>query len=156
MDFADKFPNCQVLATDLSAIQPVFVPPNLQFEIDDCEEEWLFSHPLDFIHLRSLGGSIGDWPTLLKRAYDNLVPGGWIEVTDFETWCATDDGSLPKDSALEEYQENLVAASLKFGKMMLIAPQFKRLVIEAGFEDVTEDVYKVFHTRLVIIRVHSH
>lgn len=77
MEFADKYPDCEVIATDLSAIQPSFVPPNLQFEIDDCEEEWMYSHPFDFIHIRGMGGSIADWPGLLRRAYENLAPGGW-------------------------------------------------------------------------------
>jgi len=31
-------------------------------------------------------GSISDWPKLMRQAYDNLQPGGWIEVVDFETW----------------------------------------------------------------------
>lgn len=33
-----------------------------------------------------MGGSISDWPRLMQQAYDNLRPGGWIEVTDFEAW----------------------------------------------------------------------
>ncbi|KAM3415712.1 hypothetical protein BST61_g9226 [Cercospora zeina] len=39
IDFADEHPDCQVLGTDLSPIQPVFVPPNCRFEIDDMDEE---------------------------------------------------------------------------------------------------------------------
>jgi len=35
IEMADKFPHAQVIGTDLSPIQPVLVPPNLQFEIDD-------------------------------------------------------------------------------------------------------------------------
>ena len=151
MDFADKFPRCDVIATDLSAIQPVFVPPNLRFEIDDCEEEWLFSQPFDFIHIRTMGGSIGDWPALLKRAYDNLAPGAWIEVTDFETWCCTDDDSLPKESALEEWQQALIEASQRVGRVMLIAQHFKQLVTEAGFEDVKEDTRKVQSSQVTAI-----
>jgi trans-aconitate methyltransferase len=143
MDLADRFPDCQIIGSDLSAIQPTIVPQNLQFEIDDCEQEWLYSQPFDFIHMRSLGGSIADWPKLLRRAYDNLVPGGWLQVTEFETWCSTDDDSLPKNAALHLYMENLVAAAVKFGKVMNIAPEYERLLNEAGFEHVVDTTFKV-------------
>ncbi|KAI1055889.1 hypothetical protein LB506_009162 [Fusarium annulatum] len=36
IDFADEFPGFEVTGTDISPIQPSFVPPNLKFEIDDC------------------------------------------------------------------------------------------------------------------------
>jgi trans-aconitate methyltransferase len=143
MDVADKFPDCHVIGTDLSAIQPTFVPQNLQFEIDDCEQEWLYSKPFDFIHIRSLAGGIADWPQLLRRAYDNLVPGGWLQVTGYETWVSTDDDSLPKDSALHQYMEKFSEAASKFGKVMNIAPEIERLLNEAGFEAVVDSKFKV-------------
>ena len=74
MNLADKFPEYHVTGTDLSAIQPI-VPPNLHFEIDDCEQEWLYAKHLGIIHLRSLHGGIADWLKLLDRAYGNLIPG---------------------------------------------------------------------------------
>ena len=140
---ADKFPDCVVIGTDLSAIQPTFVPPNVQFEIDDCEQDWLYSRPLDLIHMRALGGSIADWPKLYKRAYDNLVPGGWLQVTEFETWCSTDDNSLPKSSSLYQYMIYFSEAAAKFGKIMNIAPEHERLCKEAGFEAVVDTRIKV-------------
>ncbi|GMF78228.1 unnamed protein product [Aspergillus oryzae] len=39
-DFADLHPGATVIGTDLSPIQPSFVPPNVYFEIDDCCDEW--------------------------------------------------------------------------------------------------------------------
>lgn len=33
MDFADQFPSTSVVGTDISPIQPAWVPPNLRFEI---------------------------------------------------------------------------------------------------------------------------
>lgn len=45
------------------------VPPNLHFEIDDAEAEWLYkpsSH--DFIHCRYLFHGIRDWPKLINQA----------------------------------------------------------------------------------------
>lgn len=66
------------------------MPPNVQFEIDDAEQDWQYYTKFDYIHIRSMGGSISDWPRLMRQAYDNLHPGGWIEVVDFEVWvCPT-------------------------------------------------------------------
>ena len=38
-DFADEFPDTEVTGTDVSPIQPVWLPPNVRFEIDDATEE---------------------------------------------------------------------------------------------------------------------
>ena len=143
IDMADRFLDGMIVGTDLSAIQPTFVPPNVQFEIDDCEQEWMYSQPFDFIHMRALAGSIADWPRLYKRAYDNLVPGGWLQVTEFETWCSTDDDSLPKSSTLYQYMEHFSEAAAKFGKVMNVAPEHERLYNEAGFEAVVDSTIKV-------------
>lgn len=142
IDFADMHPETQVIATDLSFIQPTWVPPNLRFEIDDAESEWEFHEPFDYIHIRSMAGSVGNWPQLLQRAYDNLTPGGWIELTEFETWASTDDDSLPTTSAYHEYQVRLCEAAEVFGKEMNIAPHIYELVRSAGFENVKEEVQK--------------
>lgn len=142
VDFADAHPEAEVIATDLSVIQPYWVPPNLQFEIDDAEEDWQYHSKFDYIHIRSMGGSISDWPRLMEQAYDHLQPGGWIEVMDFEVWATTDDNSLPPDSAYQEFQEGLRDASQQFGKVMNISPLFKSFVSNAGFQDVREDLFK--------------
>lgn len=40
IDMADEYPACQVLGTDLSPVQPTWVPPNCRFEVDDFELDW--------------------------------------------------------------------------------------------------------------------
>lgn len=70
IDFADQFPSAEVIGTDLSPIQPSFVPPNLKFELDDAQLDWTYSPGyFDFIHIRCLFGSIGDWPRLYGQAF---------------------------------------------------------------------------------------
>lgn len=158
IDFADARPETQVIATDLSYIQPTWVPPNLTFQIDDAESDWNFNQSsssssssdpdgdsgskFDYIHIRSMAGSIADWPRLLSRAYNNLAPGGWIELTEFETWASTDDDSLPLTSAYHEYQVRLSEAAASFGKVMNIAPHIYELVCNAGFSSVHQEVQK--------------
>jgi cyclopropane fatty-acyl-phospholipid synthase-like methyltransferase len=42
IDMADTYPAAEVIGTDLSPIQPVWIPPNCRFEVDDAEQEWTF------------------------------------------------------------------------------------------------------------------
>lgn len=65
----------KVIGTDLSPIQPKFVPPNLKFIVDDIEAEWLHeNNPFDFIHARYLAASIKDFPKLLRQCYKFVYP----------------------------------------------------------------------------------
>ncbi|KAK3946829.1 S-adenosyl-L-methionine-dependent methyltransferase [Pseudoneurospora amorphoporcata] len=82
-DFADEFPTCNVVGTDISAIQPNWVPPNLQFDIDDASKTWTYSdNHFDYVHIRWLSGTMKDWASLYKEAYRCTKPGGWIEHLD--------------------------------------------------------------------------
>ena len=132
-----------MIGTDLSPIQPRWVPPNLRFEIDDAESEWAYKSKFEFIHLRTLGGSIKDVPKLLRQAYNNLKPGGWIEWQEFEMTVKTDDDSFPENSYILEYYKILNAAAAKFGKEFDIARTLKSSIEQAGFVNVVDKIYKV-------------
>ena len=41
----------------------------MRFEIDDIEEEWVYSSQFDLIHMRMLGGAIRDWPRLMRQIF---------------------------------------------------------------------------------------
>ncbi|KAJ5974339.1 hypothetical protein N7481_011549 [Penicillium waksmanii] len=146
IDFADSYPGTEVVGTDLSPIQPSWVPPNLRFIVDDAESPWLFStsRPFDFIHVRDLGGAIADWPRLLRQANEHLRPGGWVELQEFEvTLKSDDDEELHLAPTLREFLGQLHAASEAFHRPMNIAEGHRQRLIEAGFEDVRDEVYKV-------------
>lgn len=49
------------------------VPPNVQFEVDDIEEPWLYSRPFDFIHSRFCAGCLADWPKLVRQTYQQAA-----------------------------------------------------------------------------------
>lgn len=120
------------------------VPPNCYFEVDDFESDWDFSKPFDFVHGRYLATSIRDYPLLFKRIKDNLKPGGWVEMADFagESFYSDDD-SIQKAPDLTKLASLLNEASHKFGKELDVARHLKQRMIDAGFTNVTEDVYKV-------------
>ena len=65
-----RFHLAEVIGSDLSPIQPNFVFPNLRFELDDAQLEWTYQDKtFDFVHLRYLGGSIGDWLALYSQIF---------------------------------------------------------------------------------------
>jgi len=65
---ADKFPSAEVIGTDLSPIQPTWVPPNLRFVVDDLEDEWVLGDNFDYIHLRHVTPMLKDVPKLLRQS----------------------------------------------------------------------------------------
>ena len=67
---ADKYPSAQVLGVDLSPIQPLWVPPNLKFIVDDIEDEWMHGDDWDLVHLRCISPWLKDQPKVLRMAYE--------------------------------------------------------------------------------------
>lgn len=93
-DFADKFQSAQVVGTDLSDIQPYFVPPNCKFQLGDAQLEWAFRPgQFDFVHIRRLFGSIQDWPALYSEISKCTKPGR-IEQLEMSIEFKSDDDSL--------------------------------------------------------------
>lgn len=146
IDFADEYPGCQVLGTDLSPIQPYWVPPNCKFEIDDAELTWTWpADTFDFVHARYLVGAIGDWPRLFRQAYSALKPGGWIETWEPDAAFRSDDGSVPDDSHLVRWTAMNHEGGRRLGKPFTVVSddlQVKGLQ-EAGFTDITVKNLKV-------------
>ncbi|KAF0635454.1 hypothetical protein FPSE5266_01987 [Fusarium pseudograminearum] len=142
IDFADTHPKTQVLGIDLSPIQPNFLPTNLEFQVDDLEDEWTYSYKFDFVFGRMLTGSIGDWPKFFQQSFDSLNPGGWVECQDITFPCESDDGTLLKGSPIDQWCELMTEAANNFGRSAVSAKLYKQQMIDAGFINVTEVVYK--------------
>ena len=45
------------------------VPTNVQFLIDDIDQEWTYGEPFDFIHSRFMNFSVQNWKTYLTKIY---------------------------------------------------------------------------------------
>ncbi|TGZ82235.1 hypothetical protein EX30DRAFT_370910 [Ascodesmis nigricans] len=43
LDMAHQSPSAEVIGVDLSSIQQTWVYPNVRFEIDDLDQEWIFT-----------------------------------------------------------------------------------------------------------------
>lgn len=146
IDFGDEYPDSDVIGSDLSPIQPNWLPPNLKFYIDDIESEWTWMphEAFDFIHARGMGGSIADWPNLYRRIRQHLKPGGWLEMHEYQTVIHSDDDpEMSQAPCIKQWQQLVNDASVKFGKKMNVAHELKGWLVEAGFEDVREDIVKV-------------
>jgi hypothetical protein len=84
-----------VIGTDLSPIQPGWVPPNLQCEIDDATQTWTWAdNTIDFVHPRIILGGIGDWVDFFRNGLRVLKPGGYFESFEISTVIKSDDGSI--------------------------------------------------------------
>ncbi|OCK73237.1 methyltransferase family protein [Lepidopterella palustris CBS 459.81] len=144
IDFADQFPSAEVIGTDLSPIQPTFVPPNLRFELDDAQLDWTYPHnAFDYIHIRCLMGSIDDWPKLYGQAFKALKPGGWIEDLEFSIQFKSDDGSIGSDHVMAKWSRIFLEAGEKMGKTFRIADRAKEYITAEGFINVVEKKYKI-------------
>lgn len=146
IDFADEHEAATVIGTDISPIQPAFVPPNCSFYIEDCESAFHYGgdEALDLIHARGLGGSVGDWPAFYARVLDSLRPGGWCEMQEYEAWVHSEtDPGLERSPNLDTLQKLCDEASTKFGKKMNVATEQKGFMAGAGFEEVRDYVVKV-------------
>ncbi|KAK0724185.1 S-adenosyl-L-methionine-dependent methyltransferase [Lasiosphaeris hirsuta] len=137
IEFANEHPESEVLGTDLSPIQPDYIPPNCHFEIDDAEDEWVFSHPFDLVHSRFMCGAFSDFPKVFRSAFANLAPGGWAEFQDYYVKMQCVDRSLA-GTALERWNDLLLDGVARLGKNGLAVAKFKQQMVEAGFVDVVE------------------
>ncbi|KAA8896149.1 S-adenosyl-L-methionine-dependent methyltransferase, partial [Sphaerosporella brunnea] len=138
IDMADRYPSAEVIGTDLSPIQPKWVPPNCKYEVDDAELEWTYAeNSFDFIHARNLGQSIDDWHSMLQQAYRCLEPGGFIELAEIGGVSYSDDGSLTPDNPLNIFGQKLQEAMVVMGRPAHMTDTFLRdQLVGAGFVDV--------------------
>ena len=132
----DKYPATEIIGVDISASVPAFVPPNVQFELDDVEDEWTFRKPFDLIHSRYMAGSIRNWPGLIGQCFENLSPGGWIEMIDFDIDYYSEDGSLTADHALRRWLTTSYDAETKTQRSLRPGKQLAQWIRDAGFENV--------------------
>ena len=139
IDFADAHPAANVTGTDLSPIQPPYVPPNCRFYIDDYEAEWAFSNPFDYIHARMIVVATRDWARFFRQAYQNLNPGGWLEVQDLTFPLRCDDGTAGPETPAMQWSQYMIEGAARLGVNLSAGRNFAQLAREAGFVDFTDE-----------------
>lgn len=69
IEVGERLPDAHVRGIDLSPTQPPWVPSNVDFLVDDCEDgEWL-DRDVDFVHLRFMTVVLRDVPRVLSNAF---------------------------------------------------------------------------------------
>ena len=140
---ADLYPSASVIGIDLSPVQPVDVPFNLRFEVDDFEQDWTFQKDyFDLIHWRLLLASVSDYPKLFRQAFEHTKPGGYLEIHDVDPTQRCDDGSLPQDSSSVRWSQLFYEACEKAGRPIPPIESYKLMMERAGFVDIKEQILK--------------
>lgn len=145
-DFADEFPNAEVIGTNITPIQPSWVPPNVKFELDDCNSEWIWpDNTFDFIHMRMLFGIVEDWDAIFQQAYRTCKPGGYVESFCFDSTFRGEDGTVKDDSAIAQWGKVWNAAGKKMGRTFEVYALGldKKGMEAAGFVDIEVKEYYV-------------
>lgn len=140
IDFADENGSAEIIGTDISPIQPNWVPPNVKFEVEDMEEEWTYpDNYFDYIHMRSMSGSFTDWDRVLKQAYDKTIPGGYVEYQDYGCQIYLANGThlegIHEKYPIATYFHHVINAAERQGRPLLVAPTMKERMEKAGFVD---------------------
>ncbi|PMD49341.1 S-adenosyl-L-methionine-dependent methyltransferase [Hyaloscypha bicolor E] len=143
IEMADAYPSAHVIGTDLSPIQPLFVPPNCAFEIEDLNLDWTYSKSqFDFIHIRELFGSVADWDEFFSSAFEHTKPGGYVEVIEHSVFPVSDDGTVNEESFFTLWGKTVVEMGRRFGKSFTIWEESRERLERAGFVDIVEKKYK--------------
>jgi hypothetical protein len=95
------------------------------------------------VHTRFNGIAIANYPVWMRKAYDTLAPGGWLEMVDHDVPPRSDDGTLPEESYLVRFYRLLIEASRKTGRDLNVSHRWKQLAQDTGFVDVSERLVKV-------------
>ncbi len=146
MDVADEFPAAEVIGFDLSPIQPMYVPPNLQFEVLDAEDTWDYGkNRFSLVHTRYMNGfSLKSWPHFYKEAFACLKPGGWVENQEFDAVIVSDDNTIPKDSVVQRWAALWNEGVERIGMTGRCYPDVQvEQMRQAGFVDVKVIPFKM-------------
>ncbi|KAL8646048.1 MAG: hypothetical protein Q9210_006358 [Variospora velana] len=139
IEMAETFPDAEVVGTDLSPIQPTWVPPNCMFEVDDVTLEWTFrKDSFDFIHSREMFGSIADWEEYFRQCYLHLKPGGWVEALERGVKPVSDDGTVGPEHFWTTWGDTVLSIGETWGKGFNAWEILKEKMEAAGFVDVVQ------------------
>jgi SAM-dependent methyltransferase len=123
------------LGIDLNPVKPTEKLPNLQFKVMDFNEEWDFEEKFDFVHVRFLGFALPE--KALRSVYENLRPGGWLEITEWVTVLRSSDHST-EGTAFETWNQSLQHGLRTLGSSAEFALRYPSLLRRNGFVQVTE------------------
>ncbi|KAK4147769.1 S-adenosyl-L-methionine-dependent methyltransferase [Dichotomopilus funicola] len=133
--------------TGIWGIELADIPANMRFLQMDIEDQWQDMDPgsWDLIHMRSLIGSISNWPRVYAEAYRHLKPyHGHFEQVEIDWHPRCDDNSLRRDGFVTQWAKELFDAMDSFGHPMHVDSNLtKQRLADVGFEDIKEEVIRM-------------
>ncbi|ORY59177.1 S-adenosyl-L-methionine-dependent methyltransferase [Pseudomassariella vexata] len=136
-EFAESYPNSQVVGTDLSLIQPPRNIPNCTFVREDSEELWVHGFKFDYIHMRQVCTCFDNDMAVIQQAFNHLNEGGWMEIQDGYLELNSIDGTT-EGTSLQRFIDLVHSGFRAMGRDLLKAKYYKKWLIQAGFVDICE------------------
>lgn len=167
IQMGDMFPSAEIIATDLSPIQPDAVPPNVSFYVEDSSvsptihfhvlpllkrtassllrsDSWDYPHKFDYIHTRVTGGCWSSFEEqVVQQAFEALEPGGYLESQEIDSSLGCDDGTLDQNGALMRWASDITTAGERCDRSTLVGQTLKEAYERVGFVDVQEIVFRI-------------
>ncbi len=146
---ADTYPSAEVIGTDISPIQPLWVPSNCKFHIDDAQLEWTYTPgTFDFVHIRALYGSISDWgESSIGRRIGHQHRAGGSRILSSTLLCTATALNVrdDPDHIFKRWAAVFFEATDRMGKTLRIGLNgtMRRFMEEAGFVDIVDKTYDV-------------
>lgn len=80
-----------------------------------------------------------DFAAVFRKCFDNLEPGGWLELNDSTFVPVCDDGSI-RGTNIEKWSQRMSEAQASMGRDPEAPKKYRQWLVEAGFVDVVEQV----------------
>ncbi|KAL8928918.1 MAG: hypothetical protein Q9172_000670, partial [Xanthocarpia lactea] len=120
------------------------VPDNVRFEIDDCEAKfWTWpENYFDYIHSRFMIASIGNWASMIRKAYKHIKPGGYFELQELDCRFVSDDNTLLDSHNLTYWSHLITEAATKYNRPIPRYTDYLHWFEKAGFTDIRQVIFK--------------
>jgi ubiquinone/menaquinone biosynthesis C-methylase UbiE len=147
--FAEAYPSAVVTAVDISPnVMPTWTPPNCKFLVDDAENGLgIGNKEFNYVHMRLLHEF--RHPTrFIRHAWEVLLPGGYIEITEFELPLQVHNPKKARNSALMTWSVNIIEGASKLSIDLTIADKIFMMLKDGGFEDIEEKYFRLAYWRM--------
>ncbi|KAL8863286.1 MAG: hypothetical protein Q9178_000661 [Gyalolechia marmorata] len=143
------------------------VPDNVHFEIDDCEAKfWTWpENYFDYIHSRFMIASIGNWASMIRKAYKydaprtctinprwtpkannshhrHTKPGGYFELQELDCRFVSDDNTLLDSHNLTSWSHLITEAANNYNRPIPRYTDYLHWFEKAGFTDIRQVLFK--------------
>jgi hypothetical protein len=115
--------------------------PNCKLVFGDLES-WGWSIRFDLIRGECLTAKLGDWTRFCTQAYQQLNPGGWVELIE-KTYPLRCEGTpIDGECDLIGWSENVVEAETSFKVKRATGMEIEYCLRDAGFVNIRQKIYR--------------